>query len=203
MLGILEDIKSCTNEERDIETGHTGTTRRRILDASGISVLAGQVIQTVYSSHSEYHLHTNDKRGLSRQALVNSILLCCWCISKRDLTYFRNTLHNVMPPYTDVYVFSLIHSKNHTAFRTDKKVQFILDMVMKAQRRSSDISLKSVLLVDGGRWSTTRPGRFTPGKGTRYAFYRRLGGPQGRSGRVRKISPATQIRSPDRAARSV
>jgi hypothetical protein len=34
-----------------------------------------------------------------------------------------------------------------------------------------------------------RPGRFTPGKETRYPFYRRLGGPQGRSGRVRKISP--------------
>jgi hypothetical protein len=26
--------------------------------------------------------------------------------------------------------------------------------------------------------STPRPGRFTPGKETRYPFYRRLGGPQ-------------------------
>jgi len=33
-------------------------------------------------------------------------------------------------------------------------------------------------------------------------LYRRLGGPQGRSGRVRKISPPTGIRSPDRPARS-
>jgi hypothetical protein len=32
---------------------------------------------------------------------------------------------------------------------------------------------------------------------------RRLGGPQGRSGRVRKISPPTGIRSPNRPARSV
>jgi hypothetical protein len=32
-------------------------------------------------------------------------------------------------------------------------------------------------------------GRFTPGSETRYPFYRRLGGPQGHSGRVRKISP--------------
>jgi hypothetical protein len=30
-----------------------------------------------------------------------------------------------------------------------------------------------------------------PGKEIRYPFYRRLGGPQGRSGRVRKISPPT------------
>jgi hypothetical protein len=48
---------------------------------------------------------------------------------------------------------------------------------------------------------TPRPGRFTPGK-TRYPLYRRLGGPQGRSGRVQKISPPTEIRSPDRPARS-
>ena len=40
-----------------------------------------------------------------------------------------------------------------------------------------------------------------PGK-TRYPLYRRLGGPQGRSGRVRKISPHTGIRAQDRPARS-
>jgi hypothetical protein len=31
------------------------------------------------------------------------------------------------------------------------------------------------------------PGRFTPGE-TRYSSYSRLGGPQGRAGRVRKIT---------------
>ena len=41
------------------------------------------------------------------------------------------------------------------------------------------------------------PAALPPGK-TRYPLYRRLGGPQGRSGRVRKISPPTGIRSPDR-----
>jgi hypothetical protein len=38
-------------------------------------------------------------------------------------------------------------------------------------------------------WSTPRPGRFTPWKETRYPFYRRMGGPQDRCGRVRKMSP--------------
>ena len=39
-------------------------------------------------------------------------------------------------------------------------------------------------------WAVTpRPGRFAPGKETRYTLYRRLSGPKGRSGRVRKISP--------------
>jgi hypothetical protein len=33
------------------------------------------------------------------------------------------------------------------------------------------------------------PGSFTAGKETRYPFYRKLGGPQGRSRQVRKVSP--------------
>ena len=56
--------------------------------------------------------------------------------------------------------------------------------------------------LEGGEGSASRPGRsLTPGK-TRCPLYRRLGGPQGRSGWVRKISSPTGIRSPDRPARS-
>ena len=45
-----------------------------------------------------------------------------------------------------------------------------------------------------GEWSAARPGRtLLPGK-TRYPFYRRLGGPQGRSGRAENLVP-TGIRS--------
>ena len=40
----------------------------------------------------------------------------------------------------------------------------------------------------GGQHHT--PAALTPGK-TQYPLYRRLGGPQGRSGHVRKISPPT------------
>jgi len=43
-------------------------------------------------------------------------------------------------------------------------------------------------LVEGG-WSTPRPGRFTPGKESRYLFQRRLVGAQGLYGRVWKILP--------------
>jgi hypothetical protein len=43
--------------------------------------------------------------------------------------------------------------------------------------------------LEGGEWSAARPGHtLLPGKNP-YALYRRLGGPQGRSGQVRKISP--------------
>jgi len=54
-------------------------------------------------------------------------------------------------------------------------------------------------MVVGGQ--SHAPAALLPGK-TRYPLYRRLGGPQGRSGRVRKISSPTGIRSPDRPARS-
>ena len=51
---------------------------------------------------------------------------------------------------------------------------------------SSSLSLTSVLHGVGGQHHG--PAALTAGK-TRYPLYRRLGGPQGRSGRVRKISP--------------
>ena len=37
--------------------------------------------------------------------------------------------------------------------------------------------------------TAARPGRFTPQQESRYPLYRWLGGPEGRSGRVLKISP--------------
>ena len=58
------------------------------------------------------------------------------------------------------------------------------------------------LALEGGEGSASRPGRFLSRGKTRYPLQRRLGGPQGRSGQVRKISPTTEIRSPDSPARS-
>ena len=43
--------------------------------------------------------------------------------------------------------------------------------------------------LEGGWGSASRPGRFLPPGKARYPLYRRLGGPWGRSGQVRKISP--------------
>ena len=59
-------------------------------------------------------------------------------------------------------------------------------------------TLPSTSALDGGGWSTLRPGRFTPGKApvpiVQEADWTR--------GPVRKISPPPGIRSPDRPARS-
>ena len=61
---------------------------------------------------------------------------------------------------------------------------------MQAQKVSTGIALPS---HDLGTWMGVggqhhAPAALPPGK-TRYPLYRRLGGPQSRSGRVRKISP--------------
>ena len=48
--------------------------------------------------------------------------------------------------------------------------------------------------LEGGEWSAARPGRILPLGMTRYPFYKRLGGAQGRSGRAKNLAP-TEIRS--------
>jgi hypothetical protein len=45
------------------------------------------------------------------------------------------------------------------------------------------------MALEGGEGLSSRPGRSLPPVKTRYPLHRRLGGPQGRSGQVRKISP--------------
>jgi hypothetical protein len=71
-------------------------------------------------------------------------------------------------------------------------------------RRGVTVQLYSFLNL-GARWcgcSTSRPGRFTPRKETRYPLYKRMGGPQGLSERVQKISspPEFDLRTVQRIA---
>jgi len=43
--------------------------------------------------------------------------------------------------------------------------------------------------LEGGEWSAARPDRTLPPGNTWYPFYRRLGGPQGRSGLAENLVP--------------
>ena len=56
--------------------------------------------------------------------------------------------------------------------------------------------------LEGGEGSASRPGRSLPTGKTRCTLHRRLGGSQGRSGHVPKISSQTGVRNPDRSDRS-
>jgi hypothetical protein len=47
--------------------------------------------------------------------------------------------------------------------------------------------------LEGGEGSASGPGRFLPPGKTWYSLSRRLGGPQGRSRQVRKISPPPEF----------
>jgi len=69
-------------------------------------------------------------------------------------------------------------------------VGFTLSQATKALRESRSTALLYFRpRTRRGEGSASRPGgTLRPGK-TRYPLYRRLGGPQGRSGLVRKISP--------------
>ena len=66
------------------------------------------------------------------------------------------------------------------------------------QRYSS--TLFQTCALEGGEGSASRPGSTLPPGKNRYPFYGRLGGSQGRSGLVRKISPHRDS-IPDRPAR--
>ena len=59
-----------------------------------------------------------------------------------------------------------------------------------------DVQLYSSMTAapKGGEWSAKRPGRTLHLGKSRYPFYRRLGGPQGRSGRAENLVP-TWIRT--------
>jgi hypothetical protein len=61
----------------------------------------------------------------------------------------------------------------------------------KVLRESTGIALLcfQTSALEGGEGSASRPGRLVPPGKTRFPLYRRLGGPQVRSGKVRKISP--------------
>jgi hypothetical protein len=80
----------------------------------------------------------------------------------------------------ELYLFAAVYKeKKQSCFRPEQ-----------AQRVDTGIALPFRDLGAGrGCVVSIRPRPLYPTRKTRYPLYRRLGGPQGRSGRVRKISP--------------
>ena len=86
--------------------------------------------------------------------------------------------------------------KGHPCTGTEVKVKVTLVQALRlCPGRTAHRGSRSVTLpfhdqgARRGEGSASRPGRSLPPGKTRYPFYRRLGGPQDRSGLVRKISP--------------
>ena len=123
----------------------------------------------------------------------------------------KDNKHNHFPLYQDAgrlqspdtRPWTFFYRRRTTALVRKAKVQFTPEQATKAQRGGRGLGLSFLLPrrymgVGGQRHA---PAALHPGK-TRNPLYRRLGGSQGRSGRVRKISPPNAIPSPDRPARS-
>ena len=93
-----------------------------------------------------------------------------------------------------VRIFELVSCKCEQYISMAKRINVALEQTTKIQRviYSSTFSLTSALGVVGGQRHA--PAALRPGK-TRYLLYRRLGGPQGRSGWLRKISPPLELDS--------
>ena len=108
--------------------------------------------------------------------------------------YIYKYLHIYIHTYIHTYIQTYIHTyvpkgkgKGHP--RTD------YEGPEGEQMYNSTLSLTSALDGVGGQ-------RRAPATLPRYSLYRRLGGAQGRSGRISKISPCTEILSADLPARS-
>ena len=115
---------------------------------------------------------------------------------KAHAPYFTVIMASLSLPY-----FSTLSHKRYDCRKIFSISLYRLLRPLGWVKYSSTLFKTSALKMRVGGGSAPRPGRFTPGR-TRYPLNRRLGGPPGRSGRGRKISPHTGFRSPDRPARS-
>ena len=90
-------------------------------------------------------------------------------------------------PEFDTYISALLLFRQKIKFHP----KAVPDGPERKYRYSSIISLTSAL--NGSGWSTPRPGRFIPWKENRNPFYWRLGGSQGRYGRVRCLGTVMNL----------
>jgi len=100
----------------------------------------------------------------------------------QESTLRNPSLLPVGVPYKNTNSYLKFHTNNKGE---GKRVKLTLEQATQAQKYSSTLSLTSALGGVGGKCHA--PAALPPGK-TRYPLYRRLGGPQDRSGQVRKSS---------------
>jgi hypothetical protein len=124
-------------------------------------------------------LHIKSEPTGNRIQVMPLYLLIVNCTYRKRRDIFRNARK---PSCTQSNC-----NQTHSA----KKLNFTLQQAMKTQSARTEVQLYSFFNLGArwGGWSASRSGRFTPGNKTRYPLYRRLAGPRGQSGKVRKISP--------------
>ena len=141
-----------------------------------------------------------------RDVFMRVCLSVCCRLRKNAFFFYPNSTCSIL--HTAQFALYLLccclHNIFHIRILETTYIKYRLTSLLGTERDQSDsctLSLTSTL--EEGGWTTRRPNRLTPRDNIQYPLYRRLGEPQGRSGQVRKISPFTGIRSPDRPANPV
>ena len=129
--------------------------------------------------------------------LLSLDVFCCNAI----IIYYRYVLKGKVHPCTGTKsLYRPYAPQGEQRYRYT--VQVLRLCTGRMAHRGIEVQLYSFLTtaLEGGQRHA--PTALYPRGKTRYPFQNRLFGPQGRSGQLRKISPLTGFRSPDRSARS-
>ena len=84
----------------------------------------------------------------------------------------------VLTPVQTKQIRINIHKRNNT------KTQYTYYQNNHTLPRWCNSTFSLISMLGGSGWSTSLPGRLTPGKGTRYTLYRGLSGPQERKRKI-------------------
>ena len=103
---------------------------------------------------------------------------------------FSCLYHSTNDPYEFMYLLLKLNNFSHWMHREVGRFHHFLQAT-KTLRESRGIALLCFYtsVLEGGEGSASRSGRFLPLGKNRNPLYRRLGGPQGRSGRAEKLAP--------------
>jgi hypothetical protein len=125
--------------------------------------------ETSIDNHStrQYNPEDSSEHHIRRRENLKSHKLT-WLLQQRQKSYNHVS-------YTIILQYVLCVQKQ-------SKAVLIPPSRLQGERRYSSFSFL-ISEVDGDEWLASRPGRaLPPGKDPRYPLYRRLGGPQSRSG---------------------
>jgi len=162
-------------------------------------VMPTECINNLYGSHKSNYFHIRH--------LPTGLFMCSLRSTKKNLEWRQPlSIHPpvwILVPDTKPFFFRLYMNYGIGKLKCTLVQALRFCTGRTAHRGSRGIAL---LFLDHGTrrgWGVSVTPRLllTPGK-TRYPLYRKLGGPQGRSGQVRENLAPTGIRSPDRPARS-
>ena len=119
-------------------------------------------------------------------------VMTCVCVCARVLFIYSPPPSGKMLWYLDQATFTSFHIFSHAEIPLKCTIHPWTGHEVPEGELRYNPTLSLTPTLDGGRWSTSRPGRFTLGQ-TRYPLYRRFGGPQGRSEQVQKMSLPTEF----------